>query len=252
VSDINKVESLTEDRDVEQFRVLADAYSKFAKEAGIDLLPYREAHLPHFSTQTEATRREILSALERCVSICEKTRAEGHGMSDSPALIWAAFKEFGFRPPSDLFSYIDTKSVIEVHSSQGIQIFRNFNFYKYCSYSLEELYCMPWFQLFERDGKIVQDMIALATRVFTGEIKSTVPMNLPVHTVEERFSQAKHRVKLDMKWIAPVFNADNMPAATIVVESIKPVRVQAKFEEPEVRPQAPQGVPTSFGAKRPF
>jgi len=211
-------------RDADRFRELADKYAHFASQAGVELRGYREPSLPHFTSQSEENRAAILSALERCVHICEQTRSEGHSMSDSPALIWVALKEFGFHPPSDLFNHIDRQSVIEVHSNQGIQFFRTFNFYKYCSYSLEELYCMPWFQLFEREEKYINQMIALATKIFTGETRNTVPMNLPVHVVKEKFSVGQHQVKLNMKFIAPAFDVNGAPAATIVVEGIKPVR----------------------------
>jgi hypothetical protein len=227
-----KSDRISDDNTV--FARLASAYSEFAKEAGVTVVPYRDPKLPLFVSLPEAIRRDILGALSLCVKICEQTRGEGHSMSNSPALMWAALKEFGLRPPSDLFGHIDGLCVLEVHSSEGIQIFRNFAFYKYCSYSLEELYTTPWFHLFERDEAITSQMIELATKVFSGEIKHTVPMDLPLHEVRERHSPRQNRVKLDMRWIAPLFHPGGKPEATIVVETITPMK--SLMQDTDVQP----------------
>lgn len=215
-------DSLSKDQSL--FRELSLAYQKYGQEAGVKFKAFHDPSLPLFSAKSESERRAILNALAICVKICDAVKAEGHGMSDSPALIWRALMEFGLRPPSDLFSFIKPTSVIEVHSLEGIQIFRNFNFYRFCSYTIEELYSDSWELLFDRHDAPISAIIDFVMRCADGRVKNTQLTGIPLHVVGELFSENKNIVTLNMEFGAPLFDAfSSKPAATMMVETITPM-----------------------------
>jgi hypothetical protein len=204
-----------------RFRELGTAYRDFAREAGVELVAFRDPSLPMFSRKNEEEQRDILVALENCVKICRDTRAQGKEMGNSPALIWQALKQFGLRPSSDLFAHITDDSVVEVHSIHGVQLFRNFNFYRFCSYSLEELYCGSWSTLFDRNEAFTDQIMAFVDRVFSGEQRHAERIEI-IHVARELYSPLLYEIELSMEWGGPLFEEGTAnPLATIVIERFK-------------------------------
>lgn len=216
-------------RECDRFRLLSLSYRDFARSAGVDVVAFRDPDLPNFTALSEAQRGRALEALGICVRICDSARNQGHSMSDSPALVWQAIRELGLRPSSDIFSVISDRSLVEIHSPEGVQIFRNFNFFRYCSYSLEELYSLPWNTLFERDMKVMDLIADSARKVYAGEIRNATRFTFPPHRVREISSPMRNEILLDMEWIAPLYREGTQsPEATICVEA-------AEFVDPALR-----------------
>ena len=217
-------DSISKDQNL--FRELSLTYREFGRQAGVEMTAFRNPALPLFSEKSPEARAEILRALGICVTICERTVAQGYAINNSPALIWAGLKEFGLRPCSDTFGHITDDNVIEIHSGAGVQIFRNFAFYKYCSYTIEELYCGLWHTLFERDPEPVARCIEFLTDVYTGKITRTVAMDVPPHSIKEIFSEFKYEVELALHWGAPLYGeGTSTPKATIVIASARLLNV---------------------------
>lgn len=213
------------DRGIHQedlFRELAAAYARFASEAGVDLVAYRDPELPLFSQKSFSEQQEILNALGICVKICEHMKGQGKELFNSASLVWSACKEFGVRPPSDFFSKIGPDSVIEVHSREGVQIFRNFNFYRYCSYSIEELYSQSWNNLYTRDLSIVDSMKGFLGQIYDGTVQSTVAPPVPSYRATELHSARRYEVEVSWDWGAPLFDLKTSdPVASIAIETAK-------------------------------
>lgn len=209
-------------KECDRFRLLSLSYQDFAKSAGIALTAFRDPALPYFTALSASQRSRVLDALGICVRVCESARSQGHAMSDSPALTWQAIHQLGLRPTSDIFGVIGDESVIEIHSPEGTQLFRNFNFFRYCSYSVEELYSRPWHELYERDEGLARIIADAARSVYSGEIRSARRFDLPPHGVREISSPSLNEVRLTMEWIAPLYREGTaQPGATICVETLE-------------------------------
>ena len=201
------------------FIELASRYASYAKEAGIGVIPYHHESLPSFSSLTLPEQSRILQALSQRISICESAAAQGGSMSDAPTLTWAALKSFGLRPPSDLFSRIQADSIIEIHSPDGKPIFQSFNYYEFCSYSLEEIYCGHWSTLYTRPDSVSSLLTDFATRVYSGELEGIVPLDVPVHVVHETHSIRKFAIELTLQWGAALYPVGSSAAgASIVID----------------------------------
>jgi len=204
------------------FCELSKQYAAFAAEAGIEVLAYHDPELPLFSKLTETAQLEILHSLKTCVQICEDTTARGKSVNDTASLLWSAVKAFNLRPPSDFFSKVTNDSVIEMHSSQGIQLFRNFNFYRYCSYSIEELYAEPWSILFSRDAQTVELMLDFLKSIYIGSCQSTADPRIPAYRAKELFSRRLYEIEVHWTWGAPLFESGSgRPVASIAIETAR-------------------------------
>ncbi len=201
-----------------RFKWLSERISALGEKEGFKIIPYRDPSLPIFSKKTEPEQCEIVRQLETYLQICQLTLSNGGNVCDPTAISWAAIKHMGFRPCSDLFSYIRQDDVIEIHDPVGIQIFRNFNFYHYCSYSLEELYSSPWSQLYTRNEEVFRGLMMIATRVYNGEIKSTIATGLPKHIIEELYSPFKYKISAEVKYVSPLFDHHSRPVSTVAIE----------------------------------
>lgn len=225
----NQVKSATQggpsENEIHRFKTLALRYRDFALQAGVELTPFRDESLPLFTEQTSERRSQILEALGVRVDVCEETVAQGKSVSDSPVLVWNALKKLKLRPTSDLFSSITGNRVVEVHSLEGVQLFSNFNYYRYTSYSLEDLYCAPWNELFAHEPGSLEKLIGVVTKIATGEWTTTAPTGIPPHRVSEARSEQGFEILLDMQLASPLFaEGTSTPVASVVLEEVSFVK----------------------------
>jgi len=99
----------------------------------------------------------------------------GEMPTNSKKFLWRALQSLGLIPLDTLFSQISDDDMIEVYSSEGIQIFRSFSFLETISYTIEDLIVFPWHDLFIREAETTELLIDQAVRLFKGEICETRP-----------------------------------------------------------------------------
>ncbi len=205
-----------------KFRQLASEIAALGTKFEISIVPYRNFELLHFSKLNLDIQSKILQSLQVYFNIYSSTLAEGSLPSDAARIIWNALAELGFKPTSDVFSYIEDGNIIEIHDDSFVQIFRSINFFKFCSYSLEELYCHQMTDLYERDLQLESNLMGLVAKLYRGEIKATTMTGLKAHIIQEKKSESKLRVKALIKYIAPLYSRSStylIPIATLVIET---------------------------------
>jgi hypothetical protein len=96
---------------------------------------------------------------------------------------------FGVGFSDEVFEAVGADDVIEVYTSENIQVWRNLNFFKICSYSLEELFSENWMDRYVRDPRV---MGACIGEVIGVQDPSRPPVNskpaIPVHHLYETTS----------------------------------------------------------------
>jgi hypothetical protein len=202
-----------------QFTSLCIEISQMAKSIGIDVLPFVDRSLPRFSELSLLEQKIAFKNLSVYHGICSSTIQAGNSVREAKSLIWFAIKAFGFRPTSDLFNFVTDDHVVEIHDKTGVQIFRNFQFYKFCSYSVEELYCISWPKLFTHEGEFTQQILEKGMLLLSGTVNSTIPFNITDHEIHETDSICKFQIRANVEFGSPLFNSEsNQPEATIVLE----------------------------------
>ncbi|MGE4130049.1 MAG: hypothetical protein AB7F86_00340 [Bdellovibrionales bacterium] len=218
---------------LDEFVHLSSRVSELANEVGIQITPFRNSNLPHFSRKSEEEKSRVIWDLRNYVTVCEKVQDDGGDLKDPVTVTWMAIKEMGMRPPSDLFSHITADNVIEFHNQDGIQIFRNFHFYQYCSYSLEELYCFPWSTLYSRNEEALNSLLRIFGSFYCGEMKTGVRTGIAPHIIEEIYSPFKYKIYASQDYAAPLFDLTGRPIASIIVETGRLVNAPLSPEEEE-------------------
>lgn len=95
-----------------------------------------------------------------------------------------ALRNFGMKSlHEDIFNQIAEDDVIEIYSSQGIQLYRNMKFLKLCSYSLLDLAVNPWDQLYEKPTLISTKIMEKIDHILT---HSTGPVPYETGTFIQR------------------------------------------------------------------
>lgn len=215
----NELDSIT--THCSKFREISEKISELAATVDIRITPYHNKELTFFSKLSTDTRINILNSLRIYLEVHQDVVNEGASILDSARVVWSALAKLGYRPTSDLFSYIKEGNVVEIHDHNLVQVFRNFVFFKYCSYTLEELYCFALSELYSRDQSVAMDLITEVQKVFSEETKTVTPVSLKPHIIYEIASIEKLQIQDQIHYFAPLFSTalGNRPAAIVTIES---------------------------------
>lgn len=172
---------------VEEFKSNSQLISNLLMAEGIRVEPFLPG-LPHFTKLSNPIKQNVLRSLKVYLSICLEQVEEGYEIKDSKTLTWRALRKLGLTPPSDLFGHLTDEDIIEIYDLEGRQIYRNFCFYKHCSYSLEELYSVEWWYLFSRDSAITEFLMEEVQKVYQDEFSGIYFSQSGKHLVKELIS----------------------------------------------------------------
>ncbi len=205
---------------VNRFKNLAVGLTDLAFQSGVEIYPFFDENLLHFRALSNLEQDFVLGQLSNYVDICQDTIERGHSLKNDGQLLWSAMRKFGLRPTSDLFQFITPGDIIEIHTANFTQIFRNFSFFEFCSYSLEDLYCRSWIKLYKRPAAIEIELMKVGTQAFSGLYDSTIAVVVPEHIVEETSSRRQLKLRVNMKFGSPLFDiVTGKPAAVISIEA---------------------------------
>lgn len=229
-----------------EFKKISNEIAEIAKSVNITIYPYHDPKLIYFSKLPIAQRNLILQQLEIYLQICKKIVAELGTNFDFGQSIWIALKEFGFTPSSDLFQYLTNDRIIEIHNLEGQQVYRNLYFFKFCSYTLEELYSLPWVDLFWRPEVNAKQMVDFVFKMSQSTNKKTIQItDIDPHQTLETQSKFKMRLFYKPLYYSPLFDRKGNVIAGLAVESATVLETktnQLSFEEKEESFQSNENV----------
>lgn len=202
----------------QEFMSLTEDLSRWLAVEGIKCSPYAPG-LPFFSQLPIPKRQEIVRAVRFYHELCQDQFKDGYKITDSLTFTWRALNKLGLVPRSDLFSRVTDEDILEVYSSDGRQLYRNFRFFDFCSYTMEELYSLEWWSLYKRDESITEKLYAIVAKIFTGEIAETVVPDCPSHVVSETSSAGKIHMIYEPRMLSPLYHNHVATAVIAVVRA---------------------------------
>ena len=142
-----------------------------------------------------------------------------------------------------MFTYLKNTDIVEIQNLKLHQLFRNLKFYDYCSYSLEELSCLPWIKLFYRPPEINQELISVIAKVVQKNVQYTYPVNVNPHLIQETCSPFKYDIEFNAKFYSPVFDSKKNIVGGVVMEEAKLLTSLTPSQEEELLKEYYEGSP---------
>lgn len=203
----------------ESFKSLAQKVCMLFATEGVHRKPYLQG-LPHFEVLSLEKKQEIVRSLTFFKELCEEQVSEGYKLRDNSTFVWRAFRKLGYVPRSDVFNYLTDDNLVEIYSADNKQLYRNFKFFECCTYTLEELYSLEWWHLYERDPQETMKTFEICSKLFSGEITESFVPGLGPHFLKEINSSEKRECFMEIQLISPL-KRNKQTEAIVLVETVK-------------------------------
>jgi hypothetical protein len=188
------------------FIELSERLAMLAAKDGLRLTPYEDPELPHFSLLSPTGKARVLASLESDCRLCAHVQTQGFKARDARALTWKMIRFLGVSPTSDVLGLIEQDDMVEIYSAENILLFASLNFFEEVSYSLEDIYCRSWMDLFWRAAEPANALAEYARKIISGEVRETLPIATEPHYVEETKTGPEARAWiLRNKYFAPIY-----------------------------------------------
>lgn len=189
---------------------------------GLFIIPFEEPGLPFFSNLSKEQCSQIIEQLKVLLEITEEMQAQQIKVTDPANLIRVFFAKFDLHAPNWVIDSITKHDIVDVWNLESRLIIASFNFFDICSYSLEELFCRPWAELFSRDTDIHIQIFQLCRSLLNGEINQPVDMTyIPQHKVRETYAAQDSYAVMQPRIFSPVYSEHQLVGFMSVNRIIK-------------------------------
>ena len=147
--------------------------------------------------------RAFYERLKFFYDVCVHAAGDSNAV-DGKRLLWSAIQMLGVRPTSDLMDRIRPGDFIEIYDRNNIQVFRDFEFCRLITYTLDQVLTHTWDELYERTADLNAKIFAAVERLFT-EAQTITDLGIPTHVCNERMSGSGRSYEVTMKFFSPLF-----------------------------------------------
>jgi hypothetical protein len=192
--------------ELSDFRRALSAIANLAVNENIPILAFKDESLPHFRNLSFEKQKETLQVVNIYAEVmAELKRDEGFVLRNSNSL-WRMLGRLRLKVSDGFYSHLGDDDVVELYDLEGRQLYRSFNFFPLCTCTLEELYTIPWFELYERDEKVGATYHQSVERLVENPELGVRPTAAPTHIVKERLGLARRESICVPGCMAPVFD----------------------------------------------
>lgn len=207
------------DQLISSFKEVCEQLSWYFGKYGLVVLPYLDG-CPHFNIATATDKKNFLERASLYLQTLGHAEERKIDLLNNADSLWATLVFLKLRPPSDFFSYLSDDDKIEVYDLNGVQIWRNINVMAVCSYSFEEMLCLPWDERYCREESMTQKIYASVGKVISSSESQVYYEQIPSHIVKEKKSQKKYTLLARHDYFAPLFDVDNKVAGFVVTSKV--------------------------------
>lgn len=205
------------------FKKLTEELSSLLENEGVAVRPYSDPQLVYFRVLTEKQQLETISGLKHFIETATRVMRAGRSVKEAEFFVKTALEYFGLQPhPEFLLRAYDLDVVVEFYSLSGIQLFRTFNYFEFTSYTLEDIYCRQWHDLYERSADLGQKMFVGVEDMVRSEDPQQ-SMIFGAHTIKERTSLERLEVHCDGVHVAPMCRDGKVVALSSLVACHHPL-----------------------------
>ena len=190
--------------EVYRFYKLTECLKSLLHKVQIDTVTTQN-HFSHFRLLEYKTQIQINEQFETYVTILTSVMSEPDIEKDidiEKKLVWRFLSYLKLTASDELYAKLSHDDFIEIYNTAGVQIYRSFNFFSVCSYTIEEIICLPWFQLYQRKTDITKAYLDIMSQLDTVTYKKhCVPVQIPQHDLIEIFSSKQYTVTIAPNFI---------------------------------------------------
>lgn len=203
------VEALTLELGSQSQRIihLCEEIAEVLSRVEIRLKPTSEKSLLQLSTLEEPVLsgieaglgfyRDVIQSISRTPDLSTALEIE---------LLEKAFGKLGVRPKSSRWrTLIQSGQLIEIYNLEMVQVYRNFEFFKQCSYDLLTLVTFPWNSLYLRPSSVTKALYARAQQILEST-QETTHYHLPPHVLKENLPNSRKVFLVEMKTLTPLLD----------------------------------------------
>ena len=196
------------------FREAATRFTAAAELAGVVLNAYESPDLPLFSVLPDQQKQIITSQLNAQTELILESKPTRDDYSYNRRMAWAQIRRHGLVMSSDVFERLEDNDIIEIWDAKGHQLFRSFHGLQFFSYTLEEIYSYPFFELFERESTDLEVAYGqVFSKLVSGETQTTTLVDIRPHLVREKRSRRKRSAVMTPKYVSPLKNKQGQVVA---------------------------------------
>jgi hypothetical protein len=195
----------------EQLLIVQDLLTK----RGYNVKAFQNPSLPLFSKLTDDQKAQNLHALRAYAEALHEVCSYGESL-DMSQFIWKFLLRLGIVPSDDLFNTIQNEQFIQIYNYDQFQIFRSLRCFERCSFTLEELTCKSWWDLWDRDSLFYYALTGIAAKIFKFMKPTKLRLDFPYHTVREMNSECLFDFRYKIKSISVLTRQKQIQAAVLV------------------------------------
>lgn len=194
-----------------EFIDLSVKLQKALGKEGLFIIPFEEPGLPFYSNLSREQRAQIIEQMKTLLELTTDMQANNLKVTEPANLIRAFFKKFNLHAPNWVLDSITKQDIVDVWNLDSRLVIASFNFFDICAYSLEELFCRPWAELFSRDSEVHIQIYQLCRSLLNGEITQPVDMTyIPQHKVRETYAPEDRYAVMQPRIFSPVYAGNNL------------------------------------------
>lgn len=154
----------------ENFRYLCLRLAKAAAECGMPLVPYFDPDLIYFSRCSPEDQERSAQRLSTLATHCEAIYKSPRTFTAPATELEQYLNLNGLTTDPALFPLIAENEAVDIYDGTHHFCFASLNILQHLTYSIEDLYCRPWYELFHRDTPGVQEkLVKLCLELAAGQ-----------------------------------------------------------------------------------
>lgn len=201
------MEHCSPDLEKNYFLHLTEQIQAVLKTQNISVLTCSSPELPFFSNLSADNQQGLLRNLEIYLELLIKLdKNKKNFLFVSQPLTLDFLKRVGLTPARDLVEFLENDDLVATYNDKQQMIFLTPNHFQWISYSLEDLLCRSWLELFQRNKLIEQVLIDRGQSLFKNSKGTTIQnLDIPPHTIIEAQSAEKRTATCYSKFYSPLF-----------------------------------------------
>jgi len=209
------------EQDLTLFREAIQVYENLLQqEAKISSRATSELAWADFVALPADLRQSAIEQIVNYTGILAQASKERISLTEDKRLSWFAIKLLKLVPPGGLLDLVGETDYTEIYNADGIQIFRNLEFYKLFSYTIADMTLYTWEQLYNREKQIKGQIVEQGfVKGFSGQ-KDPYRLVIDDHDISEARSQEERQFHVSFGYLAPLRDQSQKVTAVFATSKI--------------------------------